>query len=443
MGPLRFRRLGGAYLITNDWGRWAILEPDQLRELCDGSLGAEGPLRAELEAKGFVRPVDVELAASTLFERRSSVAWGPYSHLLHLGDPGRTMSVETAGHCLDIVFGSTSPRLEIGFTGSDVLANGAVLDHVVEEAGRRAREVEKPVAFHLWSDLRGLEDARLEWLSERGFHVHVRTDAATFSESGAPDALRKLADAVRAASSDPAPSLELVVPCTRDVLGLAGPIVRTCVDLGCERLRLTPPAPAPLGPPPPEAPDLGEWLELRFGVLEAVLATNAEGKALAEHGAALLARRILTDGDPFDVELRSPATDGTGQLCYAWDGTVCTSEAGCLLYHRGDATFVVGKAGEDDYRKVMGHPTVRALLLSSLLEGQPVCCDCAFLPYCGQSPAHNYVEQGTIQGRMADSSWCRRMQASADSIFRLLRDGDPTTRATLDAWAAAREPRER
>ena len=68
----------------------------------------------------------------------------------------------------------------------------------------------------------------------------------------------------------------------------------------------------------------------------------------------------------------------------------------------------------------------------------PGCVNCAYKPYCGQQPEYNYVTQGSIQGRMPESTWCQKHKGIFDYLVGRLRDADAEERAILERWTINR-----
>jgi hypothetical protein len=87
----------------------------------------------------------------------------------------------------------------------------------------------------------------------------------------------------------------------------------------------------------------------------------------------------------------------------------------------------------------MKHETVRALVLASIREVQPDCVSCAYAPYCGIQPEHSYRTQGTIFGRMRESTLCSVHKGIQDYLFEKLRDDDEQTANILRRWTTVRE----
>jgi hypothetical protein len=77
-------------------------------------------------------------------------------------------------------------------------------------------------------------------------------------------------------------------------------------------------------------------------------------------------------------------------------------------------------------------------VLASIREAQPDCANCAYTPYCGIQPEHSYRTQGTIFGRMRESTLCAVHKGIQDFLFDKLRQDDPKTVEILRRWTTVR-----
>jgi hypothetical protein len=173
-----------------------------------------------------------------------------------------------------------------------------------------------------------------------------------------------------------------------------------------------------------------------------ILELNRGGTQLLERYAAIFLTKILRGEDPNFLDIRSPEGAGLGALAYNYDGKVFSSDEGRMLHERGDDAFVLAPdVRTARYRDVVGHPTVRASVLASNLDGQPDCVDCAYNPYCGTQTAHNHKTLGTIFGRMRESHVCAVHKGIQDYLFETLATADAATLDILHRWTTIR-PRE-
>ncbi len=84
-----------------------------------------------------------------------------------------------------------------------------------------------------------------------------------------------------------------------------------------------------------------------------------------------------------------------------------------------------------NYRDLMTHETVRALAIASILDAQPDCVNCTYAPYCGVRPVHNHKTQGSIFGRMRESTLCACTRASRTTCSR------SSARTTRPRWRSS------
>ncbi|HBQ12093.1 MAG TPA: hypothetical protein DEF51_13400 [Myxococcales bacterium] len=159
---------------------------------------------------------------------------------------------------------------------------------------------------------------------------------------------------------------------------------------------------------------------------------------MIERFGAIFLTKILRGEDPNFLDIRSPAGAGIGQLAYSYDGSVYTCDEGRMLAAQGDQTFRLGHVAESKYRDIVGHPTVRAMVIASNLDSQPDCVSCTYNPYCGIQTTHNHKTQGSVFGRMRESNICAVHKGIQDYLFEKLADAEPHVLEAFDRWTTIR-----
>ena len=431
IAPFALRRLDGAVLVTNDIGSWRFMTEAELKSFVEGTLDRDGDLFADLERDGFTRSgLAPATAAPRLAARSAGLADGPWLHslLLDAAEGCEPMDAATAERALDTAFMSPGERLVVQVVARDAWAAPEVLERIVAYAQERNAIAGKELSFTIRATPGGLTAERAQWLLANRVRLAATLSAAALmdAESPAVAALKALGQAAAEAGlTGEEPVAEAIVSVDQEALGYGGQLADAALAAGVSVLSLESPAVFPWqGLTAPADHTASQWVALFEAVLDRVLELRAGGAALIERFAAALLTRILTDLPPRDPRLRSPATDGTGQLAYTADGGIYASLEGAQLGLLGDDVFRLGTLGQDGYQDVVQCDTTRALALASALDGQPDCAQCAFRPFCGQQPVRNYGQQGSIQGRMRDSATCARHKGAQDALFtRLHRDG--------------------
>jgi radical SAM protein with 4Fe4S-binding SPASM domain len=137
---------------------------------------------------------------------------------------------------------------------------------------------------------------------------------------------------------------------------------------------------------------------------------------------------------------RSPSPGGAGvsAIAYNHNGKVFAGDEARMMHETGDDTFLLGTVDDLTYEKIVTHPTVRALALASNVNGRPDCVNCAYNPFCGVDGVHTYKTQGSISGRMRESTVCAVHKGIQDYLFEKLRENDPEVMEVFRRWTINR-----
>ena len=109
-----------------------------------------------------------------------------------------------------------------------------------------------------------------------------------------------------------------------------------------------------------------------------------------------------------------------------------------MLDAMGDPSFLLGDVWNSSYRDIVGHETVRAVVIAGQLDAHPDCVNCAYNPYCGIPPVHSHKIQGSIWGRKRESSLCHVHKGILDYLFEKIGEGDPETLEVFQRWTTTR-----
>ncbi len=470
-GFFRYRQVGDRFVVTNQAGGYAILTAEQMAAFVAGQVAPDSDLYRELAERGLIRAAaDREALVAGLRQRKQFLDHGPNLHILvvtlrcnqtclychasrrRLDQTGVDMTRDTAERAVDLALATTSPSVTIEFQGGEPLVNFPVVQHVIDYARDRNRALGKELSFSLVSNLSLLDPDKLAWLLDRRVQVCTSIDgpadlhdrqrvlpgASSFTR--AAEWIRRIDAEYAARDLDPTLyHVEALCTVTRDSLPRWRELVDTYVDLGCRALFLRPVDPFGFMSQPGRdlACTADEFLEFYRHAVDYVIERNADGVEILERFAAIFLTKILSGRDPNYLDIRSPCGAGLGQVTYNYDGQVFTCDEGRMLHEQGDDAFLIGDV-HSSYRELLGHPTVRAVALASNLDAQPDCESCAYNPYCGTCPAHNYRVQGSIFGRMRDSSLCAIHKGIQDYLFDKLAHADADTLAILERWTTAR-----
>ena len=475
--PFRMRRLpGGKILLTSLAGRFAILDAAEFEAFAKDAM--EPPLRAKLAAANLLRDeFDVPAEAAMFKARRAFVGAGPNLHIFvvtlrcnttcvychasraNMDAVHTDMTPEVAEQCVDFVLRSTNPSVTIEFQGGEPLVAFDTMQHIVRTAHEKNRSRGKELEFTLVSNLSLMDEAKLDWLVEQRVQICTSLDGPpdihdgqrklpkAYGESGHDLAVRwtkRINERYAEMGLDPTLyHVEALVTTTRALLPRWKELVDLYADLGCRALFLRPLDPFGFADKTSgriEYPRRA-YLDYYRAAVDYMIELNKQGVEILERYAAIFLTKILSGEDPNFLDIRQPAGAGIGQLAYNYDGRIFTCDEGRMLHEMGDDTFEIGHVATSAYRDVVGHETVRAVVIAGQLEGQPDCVDCAYQPYCGIPPVHSHKTHGTLFGRMRESTLCQVHKGIQDYLFEKLATADEETLRVLQRWTT-RRPRE-
>ena len=470
--PFNFRKVDDAYFVSNDLGEYVILTDSEFAGFVEGTLPTDGELFTDMAKKGFIAgEISDSEYQSRYWARRDHVMNGPILHAFVLTErcnfgcqychssivgmkrKDTDMSKETAESCVDFALSSASPAITIEFQGGEPLANWEVLTHTVKYAQEKNQAVGKLLTFSLVTNMSLMSEEKLDFLMENrvqictsidgpeALHNKVRIYKEGNSWELAQGWLKRVNERyVEQGLDQMLYHAEALPTVTKHALPQWKEIVDTYVDMGCRAIFIR--VLDPFGFAASSSKTLGysmdEFLEFYENALDYIIELNKNGVQVMERLAAIMLSKMIGGYDPNYLDLRSPGGCVIGQLAYHPSGNLYTSDEGRMVAAMGDDFFHLGHVDELDYREMMGSPRVRAMVLASTNEGLPGCSTCAYKLYCGQQPEYNYVTQGSLQGRMPESTWCQKHMGIFDYLVRRLKDADEEERAIFERWTINR-----
>jgi His-Xaa-Ser system radical SAM maturase HxsB len=467
LGAFNFRDMGGWHLLTNDWGRYMMLDEDEFGRFMSGRLDEKDPLWGELAGNGFVRErIDFASMARSYAEKTAFQRFpGPSLHMIvvtlrcnqqchychsSVVDPSRTdtdMDLATAKKTVDFIFDTPNPAICIEFQGGEPLLNWPIVKFVTLYARKKAEASGRKLFLTLVSNFTLMTEERVDFLFENGVSICTSLDGPPelhnknrpFLGSGAAQEkvvhwLGRMQARCDAIVGRPFSRPSALMTTTRFSFDYSKEIVDLYVKMGMEQIFIR--GLSPIGYAKRVWGDIGytskEFLDFYSRTLDYIIDLNKKGTPIMERMALILLTKIVRGVDPGFMDLRSPTGAVLGCLAYNYNGEIFVSDEGRMLDHEGDDSFKVGDVATSDWDAVLGHPVTRACVVSSVLENQPMCAQCTYKPYCGVEPVYHYETQKSIFGSMPTSGWCMSRMGLFDVIFQKLRDKE--ARKIFDRW---------
>ena len=469
----RYRAVGDKVVLTNHEGSYAVLTAAEFDAFAAGTIAEGSDLWRTLAERNFLRPAfSVERAADQLRVRKNFLSYGPNLHIVvvtlrcnetcvycHASradmDAVHTdMTRETASTVVDQIFRTTNPNVTIEFQGGEPLVAFETIKHLIEYALAKNKTAGKRLEFTMVSNLSLMDEEKLQFLLKHKVQICTSIDGPEHlhdkqrklpglsAHKAATYWIKRINDAYAELGLDPTLyHVEALLTTTAETLERWREVVDTYVALGCRALFLRPVDPfgfAERTGPRIEYPR-AEYLKFYRQAVDYMLELNRNGVQILERFAAIFLTKILGGQDPNFLDVRNPCGAGIGQIAYNYDGKVFTCDEGRMLHEMGDSTFLIGDVRQNSYRELVGHETVRALAIASNLDAQPDCVNCAYNPYCGVCPVHNHKTQGTLFGRMRESTLCAVHKGIQDYLFEKIGSDDPQVMETFRRWTTVRD----
>ncbi len=462
--PARMTRLDGSrYVLTNDVGEYVVLGRDDLEDYVRHRLAPDSPTYAALKARHFLFDDDsrvaIDLLALKLRTRVDRLAELTALHIFVVtlrcdhtcaycqvsrqteDRANFDMDAVHADLAVDMVFRSPASLLKIEFQGGEPLLNFEIIRQVVLRAEEVNREHHRDLALVIASNLTHITDEILAFCGEHD---------VTFSTSlDGPEALHNERRALPRGNSYKAATAG--IHRIREVLGpyhVAGVMttspgsltqVKAIIDEYVRQgfhsifLRSLSPYGFAVKTSLVRRYSVHDWVRFYIDGLDHILELNRQGYPMREEYAAVLLQKIFGLGGSGYVDLQSPAGLGIAGIVYNYDGGIYASDEGRMLAEMGDHTFRLGHLDQDNFESVMTNPLLIGMLDETMLEGVPMCSDCAFLPYCGADPVFHRATQGDLVGHKAFSAFCHKQMAVLRHLLVRIED-DPSARTIFESW---------
>lgn len=454
-----YKQFKGQYLITNDFGNFAFLSPDDFNALIQRKIDEHSDAYERLRAGRFVyQESDIAFTSKNKYDIRElhgNVLTATSLHIFVVttacnlncaycqANNGRSrphsfMTIETAKKAVEIALQSPSEHLSFEFQGGEPLLNYEVIKCIVEEAERSKGNHQ--IEYNLVSNLTLLTDEMVEFFATHHFGISTSIDGNRIvHEANRPfidgtSSYDKVLASVRVLR-DHGICVGAIETTTRASLRYPREIVRAYLELGFDNIFIRPLT--PLGKATVNWDKIGytpdQFIAFYNEALVEVLQINLKGTYFKESHAEILLRKIQGQSVNY-MELRSPCGAGIGQLAYFTDGNIFTCDEGRMLYEMGNDAFLIGNV-DSSYGEIIKGSACRSVCAASILESIPNCCDCVYQPYCGTCPVVSYAQTGDLIEKAPRGYRCQIYKGILDTIFEILLEDKPEIVNILLAWS--------
>ncbi|TRZ52250.1 His-Xaa-Ser system radical SAM maturase HxsB [bacterium] len=474
LGFFRFKKLGRNYLLTNDVGDHIVLPEMDFRKYVEGKMKKGSSKYRELSKKNFIRDkINFENCIEKYQKKQQqNLQGGPSLHIVVVtlrcnysclycqasskktNDTRFDMDLGTAKQVVDFIFSTPNKNIAIEFQGGEPLLNWPTVKFIAEYAIEKNKSEKKNLELRLVSNFSLMDEEKMDFFFKNNIALCTSLDGPedihnknrpfpsknSYQETTkwlkvAMDIYRKL-DRKKTRNGKTYFFQPGALP-TVSRYSLKNPkeIVDEYMKWGFETIFLR--SLSPLGTAGNAWPQIGysaeEYVDFYTQALDYILKLNQKGKKIYERTASIILAKILTDGDPNFLELRSPCGAGIGQLAYDYNGDIYTCDEGRMMGYVNEKMFKLGSVKENQYPEIIESPTLKTMCLSSEIGCQAGCSHCVYKPYCGTCPIYNYAVTGSIFGQQPTSEKCKINKAIFDLLFTYLQKKE--YKEILSRWA--------
>jgi len=462
--PFKFLRWDNErYLLTNLVGEYVIVSGSVLRDLVEHRLAPPSDDFYTLKSKHFLYDDVSDVALDLLATKyRTKQAYlkdfttlhifvvslrcdhsCPYCQVSRVSQDRAAfdMTEATADKAIDLMFRSPAPFLKVEFQGGESLLNFDLVRYIVKEC--KARNDGRGLQFVIATNLSPLTDDHLAFCREHEILISTSLDGPAHlhnanrprpgndSHHRATEGINRVREALGYSS------VSALMTTTLRSLEMPREIIDEYLRMGFKSIFLRPIS--PYGFAVRSAAKIGyqtdQFLEFYRTGLDYILDLNKQGIFLREEYAAIVLRKMLTPYSTGYVDLQSPSGLGLSVIVYNYNADVYASDEGRMLAEVGDHTFRMGNVHTNNYEELFFDSSLLDTTLETMVEGTPMCCDCAFQSWCGTDPVFHHATQNDVIGHRPTSAWCKRNMG----VFRILIDlmeTDADARRIMRSWVA-------
>lgn len=441
-----FTKFQNVFLITNDFGKYAFLTPDEFKQVLTNKYKLNEKLNYKLEQNLFVYDSSqlafLEKNSYRYIDSKNYLFQSTSLHIFVVTNacnqkclycqaqngkciPNGFMSKETAKKAVDLALQSPAKFLNFEFQGGEPLMNFDIIKYIVEYS--KCVCDNKNINYSLVSNLTLLTDEMIDFIIDNKISLSTSIDGdERLHNINRPyrngiGTYKDVIDKVKYLKEKEV-NIGALETTTKYSLKNYKEIIDTYINLGFDTVSIR--ALTPLGCANFAWNDIGyspdEFVEFYKKSFEYILEVNKNGYRLTEGQATIILHKILTGVSQNYMELRSPCGAAVGQMAYYYDGNVYTCDEGRMLAEMGNEAFKLGNLYEDTYDTLMNSQVCKAACSASILESLPTCSDCVYQPYCGTCPVVTFALNDDLYEKEPFEYRCKIYKGILDTIFSYL-----------------------
>ena len=454
----------GQFLLTNDIGKFCFLSKNEFYNFLEDKLSPQEDTFNLLKKQGFLYHDNDEYISVFQYDMTKMkkclhsatnliifVLTDSCNQRCIYCQAGKVhtskMSVEICKKAVNLAVQSPISHITIEFQGGEPTLNPEALKFTIPYAKDIFNEKGKHVDFALVSNMTNPDTNLLRWLIEQDVHISTSLDGNRIvHEYNRPLAIKESSydtwhkgigiykELCKECGKEPI--ISAIQTTTRKSLSYPEEIVEEYISNGINKLYIRPLT--PLGYAHENWNMIGytteEYLKFYHHILDYMIEKCKHGTYVSETTASIYLKRILNGESVNHTEFRSPCGAAVGQIAINYDGEIYTCDEGRMLANMGNNIFRLGNVN-NTYKELMQSPVTHAVCSMSCVEALPLCCDCAYSPYCSVCPVVSYGIEKDLLQRNENSYRCAIAKGIITYLFKIINKNTPAEMTILQQWA--------
>lgn len=311
------------------------------------------------------------------------------------------LNKEIADKYIDIIFTSTSKHLTIEFQGGEPTLNWDILTYIVKKSEDIAKKKDKTINFTTTTNLYKISTEQINYMIEHNFSINTSIDGneriqninrPSFPSWNSFNRIKENVEKIQKIEKEKKYKLLnwWIAVITRKWLEEPENISRTYKGLNLNYIFVK------------YLDWLGrnqivkdsiwytweEFINFYKRHLEEIKKINLWWYKLVDGFLHIFLKKIIAQKNPNYVDLQNPCGAGIWQVAYNYDGGIYTCDEWRTLDE--DVFKLWDRKSIDNVKQIVQNETTANVCNCSCLESN-VCDMCAYQPYCGICPVHNYI----------------------------------------------------
>lgn len=451
------------YLITNDFGEYAFIDPVCYNNLVTDSLDQNDINYDVLVDRGFIINTPLESFIQERFYQiqnmKSYCMTGTSLHIFAVTNACNLdciycqahsksskldgmMSAETGKKAIELAMQSPNKNLTFEFQGGEPLLNFETVKEMILHSKNLNSNCSKNIEYTIVTNLTKIDDNILEFLSANNVQICTSLDGPRevhnynrpyrFNASGSYDDVINKIRYIR----EKGINVNAIQTTTKKSLQYYKEIVDEYISIGMNNVFIRPLTPLGLADTSWETVGYSskEFLEFYKNMFDYIMEINKKGYRFVETHALYFLKKILHGYSYNYMELRSPCGASLGQMSYYYTGDVYTCDEGRMMSEMGDFSFRLGNVYDNSYSDFVESPICKAICKASIVESLPKCNDCVYQPYCGTCPVVNYASTRDLYSSNIKDYRCSAYKGIMDLLFEILERDDEDEMDIMFSW---------